>query len=58
MLDSNAIPTPCGCSSMVEQQLPKRKANPRFQSLSCKPGAVWGQSGQGVGDRLQTVVTA
>ncbi len=40
--------------AMVEQQLPKRKANPRYQSLSCKPGAVWGQSGQGVGVGVQT----
>jgi hypothetical protein len=36
------------------QQLPKRKASPRSQSLSCKPGAVSGQSGQWVGDGVQT----
>jgi hypothetical protein len=37
-----------------QQQLPKRKANPRFQSLSCKPGAVWGQSGEMVSQIVQT----
>jgi hypothetical protein len=40
--------------SFLERQLPKRKANLRYQSLSCKPGAVWGQSPQRVGAGVQT----